>query len=304
MLHKLFGKKKGLNRLGKRRKSKPRYNRGSSKKSGSNLSISAKKRNIRKSKRLNPRFARFRRSVLLGLIIGFIGFSTYLIFFSAYFQIIEIQISDENFTSQELADKIRATAETSLNENLIFLKIDELETSVISSFPELETLRISKDYPNKVMIEFAEYPMVVNIVNESSTVKKSYILNSIGFAMKEDFENPELPYIKIRSDEPINAKNQVLGPVILNYILEAKAYYEDRFGMKIKEIDYRKSAREVHLLTEKDFYIWLDIQRGYEEQLKKLKKALVKLDIYSESLAYIDLRIAGNSGDKIIYKRR
>ena len=38
--------------------------------------------------------------------------------------------------------------------------------------------------------------------------------------------------------------------------------------------------------------------------LKKLKKALVKLDIYTEDLQYIDLRIAGGNGDKIIYKRR
>ena len=33
-------------------------------------------------------------------------------------------------------------------------------------------------------------------------------------------------------------------------------------------------------------------------------KALVKLDIYNEDLQYIDLRIAGGNGDKIIYKRR
>ena len=38
-------------------------------------------------------------------------------------------------------------------------------------------------------------------------------------------------------------------------------------------------------------------------KFKKLKKSLVKLDIYTATLEYIDLRIAGTNGDKIIYKR-
>ena len=74
--------------------------------------------------------------------------------------------------------------------------------------------------------------------------------------------------------------------------------------MKIIEIEYQVIPREVHLRTEKYFYIWLDIQKPYETQLKKLKKALVKLNIYDDELAYIDLRITGESGEKIIYKRR
>jgi len=46
------------------------------------------------------------------------------------------------------------------------------------------------------------------------------------------------------------------------------------------------------------------MQQPSENQLKKLKKSLVKLDIFNEPLEYIDLRIAGGNGDKIIYKRR
>ena len=73
--------------------------------------------------------------------------------------------------------------------------------------------------------------------------------------------------------------------------------------MEIVRIEYKPTAREIHLLTERNFFIWLDIQISYEEQFKKMKKSLVKLDIYTEDLEYIDLRIAGSNGDKIIYKR-
>jgi len=74
--------------------------------------------------------------------------------------------------------------------------------------------------------------------------------------------------------------------------------------MKILEAEYKVIPRELHLKTEKYFIIWLDIQKPFEDQLKKLKKALVKLDIFNEPLEYIDLRISGESGDKIIYKRK
>ncbi len=96
----------------------------------------------------------------------------------------------------------------------------------------------------------------------------------------------------------------VIDPSKLDYILDTKAYFEDKFGLRVVEVEYKKTAREIHLITEKNFAIWIDIQVSYEDQLKKLKKTLVKLDIYNEPLEYIDLRIAGGHGDKIIYKRR
>lgn len=180
----------------------------------------------------------------------------------------------------------------------------DLETKVLNIFPQLEQIKISKSFPNRLSLEFSEFPLVANIVNESNVVKKSYIINSVGFAIKENLEDPKLPYIKIKTDEPINPKEAVIEKSKLNYILNAKNYFEDKFGMKILGIQYKPIAREVHLYTDKGFYLWLDIQKPFEDQFKKLKKAIVKLDIYKENLEYIDLRIAGSSGDKIIYKRR
>jgi len=40
--------------------------------------------------------------------------------------------------------------------------------------------------------------------------------------------------------------------------LDGKKYFEDQFGMKIVDTEYKMQAREVHYLTERNFYIWLD----------------------------------------------
>lgn len=227
----------------------------------------------------------------------------YSLFFSSYFKLKTISFSDTSFEKETLTNQLTETIKDSLNQNLVFLDTEELKLEIINDFPQLEEVNIEKDYPNTIIINFSEYPQIANIINESSTLKKSYIINSIGFAVKEDFENPSLPYIRLQTDEPINPQSPIIEKNKLDYILNSISYFQDKFGMNINEANYNPIARELHLLTEKNFSIWLDIQISFEDQFKKLKKALVKLDIYNDPLEYIDLRIAGNNGDKIIYKR-
>ncbi|MBI5754069.1 FtsQ-type POTRA domain-containing protein [Candidatus Peregrinibacteria bacterium] len=240
----------------------------------------------------------------LSFIIGVIGLIVYILFFSSFFNIKETVIINRNFENQAISDQVQSALKTNIGKNIFAIKTTNLENKILNTFPELEKIKISKSFPHNLNIQFSEFPMVANIVNESNVVKKSYIINATGFAIKENLEDPHLPYIRVKTDEPINPKEAVIEKSKLNYILDAKNYYEDKFGMKIKEILYKPIAREVRLRTERDFSIWLDIQKSFEEQFKKLKKAIVKLDIYKENFEYIDLRIAGSSGDKIVYQRR
>lgn len=259
---------------------------------------------IKPSKRPHPTLTKIRKITTLLIILAGSIFTVYAILFSNYFTITDISLKDKEIENQNIAEKIKKSISKTIGKNLVFTNTNDLETKILSSFPELEKITLDKDYPNTILIEFSEYPLVANVINESSTLKKSYIINAIGYAVKENYEDKTLPYIRIKSDEPINSKNAVIESLKLKYILDSKTYFEDKFGMRILEVLYKPIAREIHLLTEKNFYIWLDIQRPFEQQFKKLKKALVKLDIHKTSLAHIDLRITGNNGDKIIYKRR
>lgn len=257
-----------------------------------------------KKKKTHPLFKKIRKITILGLAIILLGISIYGIFFSNYLSIKEISLKNKELENQNIGDKIKNSISETLGKNIFLVDTKALSLKVLTAFPELEKVTLSKKYPSTILIDFSEYPLVANVVNESSEVKKSYIINAIGFAVKENYEDKNLPYIKIKSEEPINPQNSIIEPSNLAYILNAKDYFEEKFGMRILEIIYKPTAREIHLLTEKKFYIWLDIQRPFEQQFKKLKKALVKLDIYKDPFEYIDLRIAGNNGDKIIYKRR
>ncbi len=275
-----------------------------------------KRRRLKPNKRLSkyrlsnqslqkkPSLSTKKKKTITKLLIVFILISAmYMAFFSNYFTITEVKNLDKEIGNEVMAGQIESSISSALGKNLLFIDTEELKEKILDTFPELEELEVKKNYPKRLEITFTEYALVANIINESSKVKKSYIVNSIGYAIKEDFENPTLPYIRIISDEPANTEKPVIEASKLRYILETIIYFEEKFGMKILETEYKPTPREIHLLTEKNFYIWIDIQNPADQQLKKLKKALVKLDIYNENLEYIDLRIAGNEGDKIIYKR-
>lgn len=261
----------------------------------------------------SPSVMRFKRPGRMGkisnllkriLYLGIAIFLTYLLFFSPYFLVSEIYISDKNIDNIALGEELKEAAKSEIGKNIIFVDTKELNANILDHFPQLENLEISKDYPNALKISFSEFPMVANVNNEAPNLKKSYIINSVGYAVKEDLKSTALPTITIKSAEPLNTANPVIEAKKLNYILNAITYFEEKFGMKVKEMLYKPAAREVHIITEKDFAIWLNIENPAEDQLKKLKKALVKLNIFNDPLLYIDLRIAGGNGDKIIYKRR
>lgn len=101
-----------------------------------------------------------------------------------------------------------------------------------------------------------------------------------------------------------DASIPILSQENLTYILKAGAYYEEKFGMHILETQFLLEARELHLKTEKYFTLWLDTQIPFERQFLKLKKAMATLDIYKTPLEYIDLRITGTTGEKVIFKRK
>ncbi len=241
-------------------------------------------------------------TIALSLFISI--FLIYELFFSGYFLISSIEITDKKIDNKNLIENIKKTLTEAIGKNIIILNLKDLELKIANKFPEIKEINLSKNYPKTIEVSFMEYPLIANVSVTTDVVKKTYIINSVGYAIKENMQLTTLPTIKMTADAPINTGTPLIEAKKLEYIINAIKYYQDKFGMKVLETTYKKNAREIRILTEKKFEIWLDIEQPFETQFKKLKKSLVKLDIYKESLQYIDLRIAGENGDKIIYKRK
>ena len=273
--------------------------------------------------------------ILVGLCaVVIFGAGTYAVGFSSYVKIQKITIQYDEFQGEN--EQILSYFEGLKGKNMLFTDTSPIADQIKKDHPELQQITVKKSFPSNIVIHFSEYPIVANIerIVDGKSVGK-ILINSVGMPAFGNAENPNLPFIKILSHTPksdiantvstdippptpisgeiapapiappvIDMTTSVLSPENLNYILKATTYFEEKFGMQIQETQFLIQARELHILTEKNFSIWLDTQTSYERQFLKLKKAMTTLDIYKVPLAYIDLRISGTSGEKVIFKRK
>lgn len=273
-----------------------------------------KRNRIKKSSRFVPTSTlklpsnKIKRIFAVILAIGIIAFIVYALFFSDYFLIKRYAVEEEN-TIIETNDTINNILEAKIGNNLVLLNEDELTVAIKTAQPEIDKIKVIKTFPDKVTVEFEKFPAVANITNISNGIQKKFVTDSQGFLIEENTENPNLPYIKVETTEQMQVRKTILPDAKrsaerLEYIIQAINLFEEKFGIKITYTKFKTREREIHLYTEKGFYVMIDMEKPIMGQIDKLKKALAKLDIYKESLLYIDLRISGTNYGKIIYKRK
>jgi hypothetical protein len=237
-------------------------------------------------------------SIIVALAIGI----TYTTLFTDIFVIKKILVFEGEQESTNL--QIRRISEPLRNRNIFLFSKKELLDSIIKRVDNLNNLRVIKTYPDTVTIQYNKYNDVANVVNliGRAKVRKSFILNQNGVLVEQDKISSTLPTINVESEKAYNVNDKIISIADLNYILESRDYYEEKFNMKISEIKYLPIPKEVRLRTERGFEVWIDMIVDYKEQLNKLKNAIPKINLYEGELEYIDLRIQSAQGQKIIYR--
>jgi len=229
-------------------------------------------------------------------------FFTYTMIFTTFFEIKQWKIYGDDIIQEN--SKFDDFFLVHKNENIVFLDTGEIKNTIISQYPEIENLKIKKVFPNTLVMEYENFPEVANLFNLVGDTQKKFIINEIGLLVEQDFENPNLPYIKLRTEKVLEIGDEGIPRKTLEYTLDAIYDFEELFGMHVLDAEYQPREREVHVKTERDFVIWLDTALTVQGQYNKLKKASTKLNINTESLEYIDLRISSINGDRVIFKRR
>lgn len=263
------------------------------------------RRKIKAAKRTRGILGKIKRPILLilgGIIILYI---TNALFISNNLTIQNIQIKEDNIILME--HPIEALLSDLKGSNLLLLNADNYEPYLRDKYPQYETLKIHKNLPDTLLVTLKTYPVVAKLTVEVPEGEdQEFLISSAGRTTSYEevvTVNPEtLRQIIIESDQSLGSGTEIISQDHLAFILEAMQNFEDRFGMEVLHARYFDIEREVHLWTERNFYVWLDITVDLDEQLNKLKKGLPRLNIYEENLEYIDLRIGGINGEKIIFK--
>jgi len=233
--------------------------------------------------------------------------SVYSLFYSDFFKVKEVQFFEDDIQINE-NEKIKDIfREQVFLKNIITTDLNPLKQAITDNFPEYETIRFEKKYPQTLIVKADKYATIANFLNiisnpDGTKIQKKFQINSHGILTNENEEIPELPYLVMQTKEALKLKSNPIDQENLKNILQSINLFEEKFGMQVIEAEYFAIEREVHLKTEKLFWVWLDLTRPLLGQVDKLKKALPKLDIYKTPLQYIDLRISGPNAEKVIYK--
>lgn len=251
----------------------------------------------------SPALLVLRKSLIFIIIGGLIAGGIYTALFSSFFTITKVSVEKNGnaVAGSSLApflDKIKG-------KNILFINSDQLTYEIEQTFKnEVLLSRIKKSYPHKIIINVEEYPAICNFAVKTPAKTQKFVLNQIGYAIFENIEQKELPTLFLQTPKEFPPKSVAIEKEKMTFIADSFRKFIDLFGLKVPSAEWKKTERELHLKTEKGFYVWLDMTADLDEQLQKLKRSLPKLDIYRQPLEYVDLRIAGGESEKVIFKRR
>lgn len=277
--------------------------------------------------KLARRKSGLRDKFLLGLKVfaGVAVFSglVYLFFFTGFFEIKKIEIKG-NSDSVEDKNMVNEYLQKYLGKNIIMFSSMKHETTLEEKIPYIKNLNISRNWPDTLTATLETFPMIANLrVDQPDGSSQFYIVNELGFISTIGVSNEELPTIvmdvtgtdfdlsmhpeesgtgEVTDSNSLTVHQELIPQEMLETILKTKSDFEGKFNLQLLEVYYLKRAKELHLLTELEFYVWIDMTQDIDLQLAKLKKGLTKLNIYEDNIEYIDLRVTGQNGEKIIYK--
>lgn len=274
---------------------------------------------LRKASGIKEKLFLFVKVVFGTLILG--GLFNFLLL-SGTFEIQKIEV-ESSFEESEDQYLVNSYLQNYLGENILLFASNKHEAALRSQIPYLKDLKIKRKLPHTLLAVMESYPKVANVKVVSPSAENIYIINELGFISAIGSFDEALPTIimdvtgtemdlSTKEEETKSGSGEVVDTLIvheelvakdaLEKILKTEKNFEGKFNLQIKELNYLKRAKEIHLFTELDFYVWIDMTEDIDLQLAKLKKGLTKLNIYEGNIEYIDLRISGQNGEKIIYK--
>jgi cell division septal protein FtsQ len=182
-----------------------------------------------------------------------------------------------------------------IHRNFYLVRENFIENKLTHSMPQLEDITVKKDWQSKSLII-------------SATLKRPIFILSCGddFVLDKDgtilgLKNDEvLPKIIINDlNDFFEVGDRPLGKSTVRFLGDVKNY-EYFIGSDIEEIHFlNKQKKDVQILTQKGYSIFLDSERSVKSQLEALSRILNEISKSNKGqVEYIDLRIE----DKIYYR--
>lgn len=218
------------------------------------------------------------------LFLGLIGFWLR----SDFWQVekVDCQFNQLNCNA-EIDNKI---SELSLRKNLIFFPSRMVINKIKQDFPQVETVKIKKRYPHKILFELTSRKPVAALAIELfpfSLTGVYYLVDQEGIMVKKMEENPNLPLVLVKNDPQLQAGDKINQEEILKTI-------EILIGMKFHLLEPKItrviSLREIEIWLENEVLVLFNGEKDIDIQLDSLQFIYTRSKIEGKQIKKIDLR--------------
>ncbi|MDD5397243.1 MAG: FtsQ-type POTRA domain-containing protein [Candidatus Moranbacteria bacterium] len=249
------------------------------------------------------------RIIFFVLLVGFVSVSVYMVLFSQYLQIVNVDVLgtrelDAANLKQKLEDSLQGKFFGAIpKNNFLFVSQKNIEAALLNDFKKIRSLKVVKKFPDTVSIEIEERKALLVWCSG----EKCFLIDENGYAYNEaDFNSPELVQNHLLQINETNGQDVAIGSKIIDpayekYVLGIKdALFAMGFNLTDQYSTPSRMAEEISVKTDQDSELHFSTQFSLDSALRTLS-LILKKEIPEEKrndIAYIDLR----NENKAFYK--
>ena len=249
------------------------------------------------------------RVIFYVLLVAFLGVTGYMLFFSNYLKIGQINIKGvEELDSAQIRSVVEESQQgkflkTIPRDNFLLISSKNLQQKLLTEFKKIKTVSVIKKFPDTLEINLQERKALLLLCSG----EQCFLIDENGIAYSQaDFDSPEIAQnhlIKItdNSGGKIEIGSQVMDQAYIQYVSSLKGQLQ-ALGVEIVQEYWTPAlvADEIDVRTVETTELYFSTQFPLERATKVLdlvlKKELAKLQL--SDLGYLDLR----TENKVFYK--
>ncbi len=159
----------------------------------------------------------------------------------------------------------------------------------MENFPEFREVDMNENWPSEIELTIVVSPPKFNLLN-TETANFS-VISEDGVILQSE-PNEALPTVRVfQHPKPIKLRDQFLQKSDIEKIVEAENFLEHELDLSLNATHLLYAAHELHLISNGEMAIWMDLTLPIEPQLRKLEYAADKIGLRSKHFEHIDLRI-------------
>jgi cell division protein FtsQ len=220
----------------------------------------------------------------------------YIVFFLPFFQIKKIEISgNQKIQTQEIRDFIQTQISKNItffrSESILIISPKKISENFISSFAQVESIKIKRDFPDTISVSVQEKGAVAVFNNN----EKYYSIDKNG-TIFEELSQMNSNFILIQdlnlaSSTEIKSGNNVLSPELISQVLEIKSRLKNDINLLAVSADV-VSEQRLNVKISDGWEIYFNTKGDINWQLTELKIILENkiLPENWKNIDYVDLR--------------